>query len=113
MAASTANRAGSGWDRVLGALQSVGRSLMLPIAVLPATALLLTLGQPDLLDIPWLAAAGQAIFDNLPALFAIRIAVGPTGGAGAAGHGRVGRCFVLVRGFHSVAHQLGGAGGGP
>lgn len=33
-------------------LQRVGKSLMLPIAVLPAAALLLRLGQPDLLDIP-------------------------------------------------------------
>ena len=74
-----------GWDRALGALQSVGRSLMLPIAVLPAAALLLRLGQDDLLGLPWMAAAGAAIFDNLPVLFAIGIAVGLTGGAGAAG----------------------------
>jgi hypothetical protein len=84
VASTTAGRTSSGWDRALGALQSIGRSLMLPIAVLPA-ALLLRLGQPDLLDIPWLAAAGQAIFDNLPALFAIGVAVGLTDGAGAAG----------------------------
>lgn len=36
-------------------LQRVGKSLMLPIAVLPAAALLLRLGQPDLLDIPFMA----------------------------------------------------------
>src|SRR5918994_241350 len=59
----------SGGDRALGALQSVGRSLMLPIAVLPAAALLLRLGQDDLLGLPWMAAAGQAVFDNLPLLF--------------------------------------------
>ena len=80
----------SGWDRALGALQSVGRSLMLPIAVLPAAALLLRLGQDDLLGIPWMAAAGQAIFDNLAPLFAVGIAVGLTGGAGAAGQGSLG-----------------------
>jgi PTS system N-acetylglucosamine-specific IIC component len=39
-------------DRILGALQSVGRSLMLPIAVLPAAALLLRFGQPELLNLP-------------------------------------------------------------
>src|SRR3712207_9500279 len=61
---------------------SVGRSLMLPIAVLPAAALLLRLGQDDLLGLPWMAAAGQAVFDNLPLLFALGIAVGLTGGAG-------------------------------
>ena len=58
---------------------------MLPIAVLPAAGLLLRLGQEELLDLPWMAAAGAAIFDNLAILFAIGIAVGLSGGAGAAG----------------------------
>ena len=44
-------RRGVGFETVLGALQSIGRSLMLPIAVLPAAALILRPGQPDLLDI--------------------------------------------------------------
>ena len=74
----------SGWDRVLGALQSLGRSLMLPIAVLPAAALLLRFGQPDLLNLPWMANAGGAIFSNLPMIFAVGIAIGLTGGEGAA-----------------------------
>ncbi|MEJ7843793.1 MAG: PTS transporter subunit EIIC [Rubrobacter sp.] len=84
--ATTAAAGRSGWlDRILGPLQSIGRSLMLPIALLPAAALLLRLGQDDLLGLPWMAAAGQAVFDNLSMLFAIGIAVGLTGGAGAAG----------------------------
>src|SRR5579859_3433561 len=74
----------SGWDRVLGALQSLGRSLMLPIAVLPAAALLLRFGQPDLLNLTWMANAGNAIFANLPMIFAVGIAIGLTGGEGAA-----------------------------
>ena len=49
---------------------------MVPIAVMPAAALLLRLGAPDLLDIPFMAAAGSAIFDNLALLFAIGIAIG-------------------------------------
>lgn len=57
-------------------LQSIGRALMLPIAVLPVAALLLRLGQPDLLDIPAIAAAGDAIFSNLGLLFAVGVAVG-------------------------------------
>src|SRR5579859_6818365 len=90
---STANTSGvvastptapSGWDRVLGALQSLGRSLMLPIAVLPAAALLLRFGQPDLLNLTWMANAGGAIFANLPMIFAVGIAIGLTGGEGAA-----------------------------
>ncbi len=71
-------------NRVLGGFQSIGRSLMLPIAVLPAAALLLRLGQPEVLNLPWMANAGNAIFANLPMIFAIGIAVGLTGGEGAA-----------------------------
>lgn len=57
-------------------LQRVGRSLMMPVSVLPVAVLLLRLGQPDLLDVPVLRAAGQALFDNLPLLFAVGVAIG-------------------------------------
>ncbi|ROS77064.1 PTS transporter subunit EIIC [Cellulomonas sp. PhB143] len=71
-------------------MQRVGRSLMLPIASLPAAALLLRLGQPDMLGADgvaahasWmqpvadvLAAAGNALFANLALLFAVGVAVG-------------------------------------
>ena len=71
-------------------LQRVGRSLMLPIAVLPAAALLMRFGQPDMLGADglgkfadWLlpvatvfAAAGTALFDNLPLIFAVGVAIG-------------------------------------
>lgn len=46
-------------------LQSIGKALMLPIAVLPAAALLLRLGAPDVLNIPFITKAGGAVFDNL------------------------------------------------
>ena len=54
-------------------LQRLGKSLMLPIAVLPAAGLLLRLGQDDLLGGVWapfqiLSLAGGAIFDNLAML---------------------------------------------
>lgn len=57
-------------------LQRVGRSLMMPVSVLPAAVLMLRLGQPDLLDIMVLRSAGQALFDNLPLLFAVGVAIG-------------------------------------
>jgi PTS system N-acetylglucosamine-specific IIC component len=70
--------------RGLGGLQRLGRSLMLPIAALPAAGLLLRLGQDDMLgSIGWLtdvaavfAGAGNAIFSNLPLIFAVGIAIG-------------------------------------
>jgi N-acetylglucosamine PTS system EIICBA or EIICB component len=61
---------------VLAGLQKVGGALMLPIAVLPIAGLLLRLGQPDLLDSASVAAAGEAIFNNLGLLFAIGVSVG-------------------------------------
>src|SRR5882757_1540264 len=70
-------------------LQKLGRALMLPIAVMPLAALLLRLGQDDLLNIPFIAAAGDAIFSNLGILFAVGVAVGfakeSNGAAGLAG----------------------------
>ena len=62
--------------QIISKLQPMGRALMLPIAVLPVAALLLRLGQADLLDMPAVAAAGGAIFSNLGLLFAIGVAVG-------------------------------------
>jgi PTS system N-acetylglucosamine-specific IIC component len=61
---------------LLAKLQPLGRALMLPIAVLPIAALLLRLGQPDMLNIAFVAAAGDAIFSNLGLLFAAGVAVG-------------------------------------
>uniref|UniRef100_B0T4D2 PTS system, N-acetylglucosamine-specific IIBC subunit n=1 Tax=Caulobacter sp. (strain K31) TaxID=366602 RepID=B0T4D2_CAUSK len=85
-------------------LQPLGRALMLPIAVLPVAALLLRIGQDDLLGRAALAAmsggvtllvanvfaaAGGAIFGNLGLIFAIGVAVGlareNNGAAGLAG----------------------------
>ena len=75
--------------RLIEAMQPLGRALMLPIAVLPVAALLLRLGQGDLLNLPFVAAAGSAVFSNLGLLFAIGVAVGLArenhGAAGLAG----------------------------
>ena len=87
-----------------GGLQQFGRALMLPIAVLPIAGLLLRLGQPDLLDLPAVAAAGQAIFSNLGVLFAIGIAVGlARENHGAAGLAAVVCYFVSTRGAEVLA----------
>ncbi|MFI5680464.1 PTS transporter subunit EIIC [Streptomyces cellulosae] len=79
--AAPAKKRGSG---LFQGLQKVGRSLQLPIAVLPAAGLLLRFGQQDVhdkLNLPdkvtaVFATAGGAIFDNLPMLFCIGVAIG-------------------------------------
>ncbi|WP_406265088.1 PTS transporter subunit EIIC [Actinacidiphila glaucinigra] len=81
-AAPAAKKRGSG---LFQGLQKVGRSLQLPIAVLPAAGILLRLGQPDVFGADGLgwdkvasvfATAGGAVFDNLPLLFCIGVAIG-------------------------------------
>ncbi len=55
-------------------IQKVGKAMMTPVAVLPAAALLLRFGV--LWDISLMTAAGDAIFANLPIIFAIGVAFG-------------------------------------
>ena len=87
----------------IGALQPLGRALMLPIAVLPVAGLLLRLGQPDLLNIDFVAAAGNAVFHNLGLLFAIGVAVGfAKDGNGAAGLAGVVCFLVAVNGAEAL-----------
>ncbi len=103
-------------DRILGSLQSVGRSLMLPIAVLPAAALLLRLGQDDILQLvglhqaqlPWLSAAGNTVFTNLPMIFAVGIAIGLTSDAGSAALAALIGYLVFNSVFDTIIPQVNG-----
>ncbi|MFD5509608.1 PTS transporter subunit EIIC [Streptomyces sp. NPDC127051] len=72
---------------VMAVMQRIGRSLMLPVAVLPAAALLVRLGDKDMLGDPslptfltkiagYMSAGGGAILDNMALLFAVGIAIG-------------------------------------
>ncbi len=61
---------------ILGHFQKLGNAIMFPIAVLPIAGILLRIGQPDLLNIPFIAAGGQAVFTNLALLFAMGVAGG-------------------------------------
>lgn len=80
--AAPAKKRGSG---LFQGLQKVGRSLQLPIAVLPAAGILLRLGQADVFGkdgLGWnkvaavFMTAGDAVFSNLPLLFCVGIAIG-------------------------------------
>ncbi|HEX2985210.1 MAG TPA: N-acetylglucosamine-specific PTS transporter subunit IIBC [Caproiciproducens sp.] len=94
-------------QKVLAALQKLGKSLMLPIASLPIAGLLLRLGQSDMLNIPLLADSGNALFANLPLLFAIGIAVGlANDNNGAAGLAGAIGYFVLNAAGQAVNHAL-------
>ncbi len=101
---------------VLGSLQRVGRSLMMPIAVLPAAGILFYLGalfkNPEYFDKgsmiffigDVLDKGAGVIFSNLPILFAVGVALGMTGGAGAAALAAVVGYLVMnnVVGMHNT-----------
>lgn len=90
-----------------GNIQQIGKALMLPVAVLPAAALLLRFGAPDILDIPFVMKAGGAIFDNLALIFAIGIAVGlASDNNGAAGLAGAVGYLVLVNGLKAINPEL-------
>ncbi len=85
MSSTAATAEGGRNIKGLASAQRLGRSLLLPIASLPAAALLLRLGQPDLLGadgLGWdsvasvIGAAGNALFENLGMLFAVGVAIG-------------------------------------
>ncbi|OCG20482.1 MULTISPECIES: N-acetylglucosamine-specific PTS transporter subunit IIBC [unclassified Gilliamella] len=69
---------------ILAYLQRIGRSLMVPVAVLPAAAILLGLGYwidpngwgQNSIVAAFLIKSGGAIIDNMPILFAIGVAYG-------------------------------------
>ena len=92
---------------ILGFFQRLGRALQLPIAVLPVAALLLRFGQPDLLNVPFIAQAGGAIFDNLALIFAIGVAsswskdsAGAAALAGAVGY------FILTKAMVTINPEI-------
>lgn len=84
-------------DKIFGVLQRVGRSFMLPIAILPVAGLLLgfgssftnattiqtyglekILGDGTILNslLIIMNKVGSAVFDNLPLIFAVGVAIG-------------------------------------
>ena len=87
----------------MASLQSLGRALMLPIAVLPVAGLLLRLGQADMLNIAFMANAGNAIFDNLGLLFAVGVATAfARDGNGAAALAGITCYLVTIKGAETL-----------
>lgn len=87
---------------LFGVLQKIGRALMLPVAILPAAGILLAIGNAmqnkDMIQVLHflsndnvqlvagvMESAGQIVFDNLPLLFAVGVAIGLANGDGVAG----------------------------
>lgn len=88
--------------KLIGNLQQFGRALMLPMIILPAASVFLFLA-----TLPWGAwgmapmgghfqKAGEILFYVLPFLFAVGVALGITGNAGAAGMAALAGMFIYT-----------------
>ncbi len=100
------------FKKSFGVLQRIGKSLTLPIALLPVAGLLIGLGtlfkNQDILNLfPILAgnkfqmiadimsSSGNIIFTNLPLIFAVGVAIGMTSGDGVAALAAI-ICFLIM-----------------
>lgn len=93
-------------------LQKIGRCMMLPVSVLPVAGILLGVGSANFSWLPEIvsqimAASGNAIFANLPLLFAIGVAIGLTDNDGVSAlAGTVG--FVVFLAAMGICAKLRG-----
>ena len=109
-------------DKIFGVLQRVGRSFMLPIAILPVAGLLLGIGSSftnetmlqayGLMGIMGpgtilnailsvMSAAGNVVFNNLPVIFAMGVAIGY--GKEGKGSCSAGGCYCIF--YYARFHQ--------
>jgi glucose PTS system EIICB or EIICBA component len=96
-----------------GWLQKIGKSLMLPVSVLPVAGILLGVGSaafakemaPAVANV--MAQAGGAVFGNLPLIFAIGVALGLTGNDGVASLAAVVGFAVMVATMGVMAPLVG------
>lgn len=100
------------WKNAFGWLQKIGKSLMLPVSVLPVAGILLGVGSAQFTWLPVMvsdvmAQSGGAIFGNLPLIFAVGVALGFTGNDGVAALAAVVAYVVLLATMGVVAVPLG------
>lgn len=89
-------------------LQMVGKSLMLPVSVLPIAGLLLGVGSANFSWLPAIvshimAEAGGSVFANMPLIFAIGVALGFTSNDGVSGLAAVVAYGIMVKTMAVVA----------
>ena len=116
------------WNHAFGLLQKMGKSLMLPVSVLPVAGLLLGLGSARLIELQqieqglletskfwwlpeWLATimrnTGDAIFASMPLIFAIAVAIGYTGNDGVSALAATVGLMVFLATLGAVATGMG------
>ena len=102
----------SGLKGAFGSLQKIGKSLMLPVSVLPVAGILLGVGSAKFTWLPEtmstvMAQAGGAIFGNLALIFAIGVALGLANNDGVASLAAVVGYAVMLATMGVMAPLLG------
>lgn len=102
----------SGVKGAFSSLQKIGKSLMLPVSVLPAAGILLGVGSAKFTWLPdavstVMAQAGGAIFGNLALIFAIGVALGLANNDGVASLAAVVGYAVMLATMGVMAPLLG------
>lgn len=92
----------------LASLQKVGKSLMLPVSVLPIAGILLGVGSADFSWLPAvvshvMAEAGGSVFANIPLIFAIGVALGFTNNDGVSALAAVVAYGIMVKTIAVIA----------
>ena len=93
-------------------LQKIGKCMMLPVSVLPVAGILLGVGSANFTWLPEglsqvMAASGNAIFGNLPLLFAIGVAIGLANNDGVAALAGTVGYVVFIATMGIFAKRLG------
>ena len=93
-------------------LQKIGKSLMLPVAVLPVAGLLLGIGASNLTWLPpivshVMANSGQAVFGNLAVIFAVGVALGLANNDGVSAVAAVVGYYIMVATLAVMANAYG------
>lgn len=93
-------------------LQKLGQSLMVPVSVLPAAGLLVALGrllqgQKQFATLNYVGeicfSGGIAIFEQLPTLFAVGVAIGFSGGAAVSALAAVAGYYTLINVLKTIS----------
>lgn len=100
------------WKKYFAQLQKMGKSLMLPVSVMPVAGILLGIGSAHFGIIPdsiskIMAESGGAIFSVLPLLCAIGVAIGLTENDGVSALASLIAYMVLVATLGVMANILG------
>ena len=93
---------------LFGNLQKVGKSLMLPVSVLPIAGILLGVGAAKFTILPDVVSqlmeqAGGAVFGNMALLFAIGVALGFTKNDGVAGLAAAVGYYIMMQTVETLA----------